>query len=429
MTRGRRIAVAGVLVLATVVLLVAVLSTWVKRQALDTKNWTNTSSQILESKNVQAALGAYLVNQLFTNVDVAGQLQQSLPSQFQALAGPAAGGLRQVADRAAPRLLARPRVQDAWQLANENAHRQLLRILNGGGPVVSTTGGEVVLDLSALVTALAGDVGLGQKVSGALPPNTGKLTIMRANQLKTAQDVAKGIRHLSIISAIVAFVLYALAIFLARGPRRRLTLRTTGWCFFGVGLFCLLVRRIGGDWIVDGLVRADSVKPAAHDTWNIATGLLRAISLAFVIYGLVIVAAAWLAGPTRSAQAVRRACAPSMRDHPARVYAVVGFAYLLVLLWGPTPALRHIVPILIIAALIVLGVELLRRQAAREFPDAQAGDATANLRAWWAARRGHPAPDAGNGHVRDLERLASLRDTGALTDEEYATEKGLLLKS
>jgi len=90
MTRGRRIAVAGVLVLATVVLLVAVLSTWVKRQALDTKNWTNTSAQILESKNVQAALGAYLVNQLFTNVDVAGQLQQTLPSQFQALAGPAA---------------------------------------------------------------------------------------------------------------------------------------------------------------------------------------------------------------------------------------------------------------------------------------------------------------------------------------------------
>jgi len=122
MTRGRRIAVAGVLVLATVVLLVAVLSTWVKRQALDTKNWTNTSAQILESKNVQAALGAYLVNQLFTNVDVAGQLQQTLPSQFQALAGPAAGGLRQIADRAAPRLLARPRVQDAWRLSNENAH-------------------------------------------------------------------------------------------------------------------------------------------------------------------------------------------------------------------------------------------------------------------------------------------------------------------
>jgi hypothetical protein len=118
-----------------------------------------------------------------------------------------------------------------------------------------------------------------------------------------------------------------------------------------------------------------------------------------------------------------------MREHPWRVYAAAGFVYLLVLLWGPTPALRHIVPILIIAALIVLGIEVLRRQTAREFPDAQVGDATANLRAWWAARRGHRAAEAADPHVRDLERLASLRDTGALTDEEYAAQKGLLLKS
>jgi hypothetical protein len=428
MTRGRRIAVAGVLALAVITLLVAVLSTFVRRQALDTNNWTNTSTQVLQNENVQAALGAYLVDQLFTNVDVAGELRQQLPSQFQALAGPAAGGLRQVADRAAPRLLARPRVQDAWRLANENAHRQFLRILNGGGTVVSTNNGEVVLDLRALVTQLAGTVGLGDRAASALPADAGRLVIMRADQLKTAQNVAKGIRHLSIISTIVSFVLFGLAIFLARG-RRRLTLRTTGWCFFGVGLFCLLVRRLAGGWIVDALVRAESVKPAANDTWDIATGLLRAIALAFVIYGLLVVAAAWLAGPSRSAQAVRRALAPGMRDHPWRVYAGVGLVYLLVLVWAPTPAFRHIVPILIVAALLALGVELLRRQTAREFPDAQAGDAMANLRAWWAARRGHPAAEAGNGHVKELERLAYLHDTGALTDEEYTKEKGLLLQA
>src|SRR5690349_10455410 len=428
MTRGRRIAVAGVIVLATILLMVAVLSTFVRRQALDTNNWTNTSSQILESKHVQAALGAYLVDQLFSNIDVAGDLRAQLPTQLQGLAGPAAGGLRQVADRAAPQLLARPRVQDAWRLANRNAHKQFLRILNGGGPVVKTNNGVVALDLHALVSQLGGNVGLADKVNSALPASAGTLVIMKADQLKTAQNVAKGLRHLSIISTVLAFVLYGLAIFLARG-RRRIELRTTGWCFFGAGLSFLLVRRMGGNWIVDGLVRSDAVKPAAHDAWNIGTGLLRAIALAFVIYGLLIVLAAWLAGPSRPARAVRRALAPSMRDHPWRVYAGVGLAYLLVLVWGPTPAFRHIVPILIVAALLVLGIELLRRQTAREFPEARAGDATANLKAWWAARRGHPVAEAGNGHIKDLERLAYLHDTGALTDEEYATQKGLLLQA
>ena len=43
-----------------------------------------------------------------------------------------------------------------------------------------------------------------------------------------------------------------------------------------------------------------------------------------IVYGLVIVAAAWLAGRTRSATAIRKAMAPSLRDSPALAYLVVG---------------------------------------------------------------------------------------------------------
>jgi hypothetical protein len=102
---------------------------------------------------------------------------------------------------------------------------------------------------------------------------------------------------------------------------------------------------------------------------------------------LVIVTAAWLAGPTRAAVAVRRALAPSLREHPARVYAAVAGVYLLVLLWGPTPALRSPIPILLIAALLVVGIELLRRQADAEFPGAREGDAMQRFRDWNDARR------------------------------------------
>ena len=84
---------------------------------------------------------------------------------------------------------------------------------------------------------------------------------------------------------------------------------------------------------------------------------------------------------------MRRALAPTFRDHPLRVYGIAGVLYLLVLLWGPTPALRSLIPILIIAALLALGIELLRRQAAREFPDAHAGDTVARMRVWLDTRR------------------------------------------
>jgi hypothetical protein len=112
-----------------------------------------------------------------------------------------------------------------------------------------------------------------------------------------------------------------------------------------------------------------------------------------VIYGIVIVVAAWLAGPTSSAVGIRRALAPTLRDHPVRVYGTAAVLYLLVLLWGPTPALRQPIPILIIAALLALGIELWRRQTMREFPEAHAGDATARMRHWLDTRRGRAAAD------------------------------------
>jgi hypothetical protein len=458
--RRRRGLVAAVLTLAVVIGLVAVVSTWVNRQALNTNNWTNTSSRLLADPRVQDAVGAYLVNELFSNVDVAARLRTALPTQAQGLAGPASAGLRELATRAAPELLARPRVQDAWRQANRAANKQLLQILNGGSGAVSTANGEVVLDLRALVDQLAASLGFQQQLASArakvtpsqragargavqqkvgitLPPSTGKLVILRSAQLKTAQNIAKGIRHLAIISTAVTFALFALAVWLARGWRR-LALRSVGWCFVGLGIFALLVRRLGGNWVVDTLVKAESVRPAAHDTWSIGTSLLRAIAIALVIYGLLIVLSAWLAGPTRPAVATRRALAPSLREHPIRVYGAVALVYLLVLVWGPTPAFRHLIPVLLIAALLVLGVEVLRRHAAQEFPDAQAGDTMRGLRGWYDARRGHapatesgqqPAGGAGNGaRLEQLERLATLHDSGALTDEEYSAQKGLLLQ-
>jgi hypothetical protein len=377
--RRHRWLVAGIFTLAVITGLVAILSTYVKRQALDTGNWTNTSTQLLASKNVQSSLGAYLVNELFTNVNVAGALEQRLPAQFDGLAGPLSGGLRQVADRAAPRLLARPRVQDAWAVANRTAHKQFLNIINGGGNTVSTQKGEVVLNLSSLVDQLASTVGLESQVGAvrqkvSLPPSTGQLVVMKSKQLQTAQDIAKAIKGISIIFTILSLGLFALGVWLAQGWRR-VALRTTGWCFFGLGLLVLTVRRLAGNAIVDRLVKTESVKPAAHDAWMIGTSLLRAIALAFVIYGLVIVVAAALAGPTRWAVSSRRLLAPQFREHPGRIWAAAGFIYLLVLLWGPTPALRHIVPILIIGALLALGIELLRRQVLEEHPEAPADGA------------------------------------------------------
>ena len=458
--RSHRVLVRVLFAVAVVTGLVWMFALWANRQALNTDNWVDTSSKLLANQNIQNALGAYLVDQLFTSVNVQQQLQNVLPPQAQAVAGPAAAGLRQLADARAPVLLARPKVQDAWQSANRAAHKELLTILNGGTNTVSTHNGEVVLNTRALVSQLAANLGIQQQVSAAqqklqggtgakarqtaqqklgitLPPATGQLVIMKSNQLSTAQDVAQGIRHLAIILGVVTLGLFALAVWLARGWRRQ-ALRATGWCFIGLGVVVLFARNEVGNHVVASLAKAKSVEPAVQSAWSIGTSLLYGIAVAAVIYGVVIVAGAWLAGSTRPATAIRRAMAPSMREKPGMVYASVAFVYLLVLLWGPTYATKKLWGIILLGALLALGVEMLRRQTVREFPDAQPGDATARMRAWYAGARGRggeAAADGGAAKVSvesrfdELDRLAALHDKGVLSDAEFDAQKTLILNS
>ena len=410
--RAHRFLVPVLLVLATIIGIAATFAVWVNRQALNTSNWSSTSGKILEDKKVQTALSAYLVHELFSNVNVSADLQKVLPAQLQPLAGPAAAGLQQLAGTVAPKVLASPQAQAAWVQANVAAHKELLKVLNGGGPVVSTGSGVVTLNLHTLVSQLAATLGVSSQVAAVqsklqgstgasaraaaqkklgitLPPANGQLVIMRSNQLKTAQDIASAVKNLAIVLPALAILLFALAVYLARGRRRR-TLRTSGWCFVLIGVVLLLIRRIGGNAVVNGLVKVPSNKPAVHDVWNIGTSLLQGIAVAMIVYGIVIVAAAWLAGPTRPATATRKFLAPSLRQSPAVAYAVVGAVLLLVVLWGPTPAFRNVWWILVFVVLLALGVTMLRRETAREFPGIAHGQALPDVPAQQADAHADP---------------------------------------
>src|SRR5262249_34053247 len=157
----------------TLVAFLATFSVWVNRQALNTDNWVNTSTRLLENKQIQEQLATFMVSQLYANVDVEEELAKALPPQAKALAGPAAGGLRQLAQRVSERALAAPRFQALWAEANRGAHEALLRILDGGGSFASTGNGEVTLHLGTLISEVGRQVGLPEALVEKVPPEAG----------------------------------------------------------------------------------------------------------------------------------------------------------------------------------------------------------------------------------------------------------------
>src|SRR4051812_17969204 len=220
-TPARRITATVLVVLASLVAFLAIFAIWANRQLLNTDNWTAASSKLLANPVIRNQVGDYLVDQVYANVDVAGELRAALPPRLQPLAAPAAGGLRNLAETQVKKMLARPRAQLAWENSNRQAHLLLLKTLEGGGPNVSTTNGRVVLNLKSLLQESEQRIGIGGRAARLLPASAGQLEVLRSDQLSTAQTAFRVLKPLPIVLVALSLALFGTALAVGRGWRRR----------------------------------------------------------------------------------------------------------------------------------------------------------------------------------------------------------------
>jgi hypothetical protein len=448
MSRARRRTVKALVVLGSAFAFLSAFAIWTERQALNTDDWVQTSDRLIENPTIRAAVGEYLVDQLYANVDVKKAVKDILPGETKELAGPLSGGLRRFAPEGADEVLQTSTAQDLWQDANRTAHEQLLAVLEDDKEAVSTDEGEVTLELGGLLTSLAEEVGIGEQLAEQVPPDAGEVTILRSDDLRTAQDIAVAIKGLAIVLTLLTFLCFGLAIYLSREARWVTVL------FCGVGL------------IAAGVVDDQSIEPAAEEAWSIATSLMISIATTAIVVGALLIAAGWLASPTGPARRARRTMTPVLRDYPAYVYSALAVLVGLYFITAPIQNLRSFLTALAVAGLAAFGIHELRKQGCEENPDLSLDDVFGPTRdamvgAVKSANIGErveetasklrevrlPGSDRGDEgatkpagvgggdgpvdpeevRLRRLERLGDLHAKGLLTDEEFASEKSRLL--
>jgi hypothetical protein len=368
MTRRRKIAVWTLVGLASLLTLVSSLTVWTKRQLLDTNAWTNTSSEMLADPAIRSAVSNRLVDGLFQRVDVAAELRTQLPPAAQNAAPAIASGLQTAAVRATDAFLTTARAQALWENANRRAHATLVKVLEGKNVRnLTTANGEVVLDIRPLLARIASRLGIEDKLAARASPTTGQIVLLRSDQLAAAQDAVQAFNRLSTFVALAALALYGGAIALARGQRRSV-LEVSGASLVVVGLIVLIVQRVAGNQIINSLVKTRANREPIHHAWLLETAMLRDIAVALIVYGVLALVAGWLAGPSRPAVAVRRFLAPMFRRSALIPQGIGLVLFLMFLAWGPNSGSRRLLGIVILAALVSFGIEVLRRQTIREFP-------------------------------------------------------------
>ena len=421
MTRRRKIAVWVLIVVSTVVLLIGSLTVFVKREVLDTNNFTASTTELMRNPKVQSALATFLVDQIYENVDVKADLQKQLPSNLKGLAGPAAAALNDYGTRAATRLLATNAVINLVQRATRLAHAQFLRIVDGK----PGAGQKVYLQLRPVVLKLASRLGLEQQVSARLPADAGRFLVLNDENgtIDTVRQSVKLVRALSLFLLIVVVALYAAAIWLARGWRREAILRCGAGVLI-VGLLLFVIRSVLQGVLLDALVGQRPARPAVTAAYLILTKLLMAIAWTAVAVGLITVVLAFLAGPSRAARAFRAFAAPGLVRHPWIAWGIDAGAILLILIAAPIDDWNKLISRFVTFAVIIGLTEAIRRRAAEEHPDG--GWRWDDMETPWKRTPASATAPAGDA-VGQLERLSALHDQGALTTEEFDRMKAAVV--
>jgi hypothetical protein len=364
-SRGRLVGARVLLVVGVLLTVVSILSTYVKREALDPGRFKQTSQELIANPAIQQQVAATLVDAFNSNVDVQAELESKLPPKLQGLAAPLAGISSGLVDQLASQLVTRPKVQDAFVEISSLSQKQFVALLHGDTRAVQTSNGNVVVDLRPLVLKLGDRFGFVQNLAAKIPQDSARITILKSQDLKTAQTVTHWLEQIANYVWILALACWAGAIWLARG-RRRQEVRALGIGIVAVGILVILARWLAGKYLVNHLVVSDTVKPAAGDAWNIITQALAAAGWVALAIGVLVTVGAWLVGPGGRATAARAASAPFLAGTwPAWGAFAVG---MLLLIWILPLQMFRTTAVLVVAG--VVGFALLRRQVAAETGEA-----------------------------------------------------------
>jgi hypothetical protein len=269
---------------ASILIFLSALAIWADEQGLDTNRWTATSTKLLENDDVRHEVARFLVRQVIARTllkDVVADLE-SQPGGQERVAR-----LRAIAVEKLEAFLGTPTGRELWRQANRDAHRQLMRVIVHDDPR------PVVLELGTLARSISRQGGVIAQLAGAIPPDVGRVVVLRTHRVETAQTAARVIVALTPLLLIGAAALALVALGLARDRGPVVVALGLGAALAGAAV--LILREFGGRYVVHGLVRVESARPAGDAAWSIGTSLMPDVAIPLIAAGggLALAALAW----------------------------------------------------------------------------------------------------------------------------------------
>jgi hypothetical protein len=321
---GWRTPVATLLiVLGCLLAPVSVLGVWSANQVSNTSRYVATVEPLIHDPAIQNALTDKITLQITHRLNVVGYANQaasSLNSHFprvstliRALAGSLASGIDGFIHTQVHKIVTSSAVANAWVQVNKVAHAQIVKVLSGqGGSAVSTSNGQVILDLAPFINIVKQDlVKRGLSIVSKLPPIHVTIALFSSKSLVQAQTLYRLINTLKWVLPFLSLVLIALGVYVARGHRRALIGAGLGFAGSMVVLAALLAifRTVYLNSVPNSILPSD----AAAAAYDIMVRFIKEGLRVLLVVGLVVAIGAFFFGPSVTATATRGGFVSSLR--------------------------------------------------------------------------------------------------------------------
>jgi len=297
---------------------VAVLGVWAGNEVSDTGRWVATVEPLIHDPAIQNVLTDKITTEITNRLNVTGTIDQAsaqlndrgltrISSLLNSFGPQIASSVTGFIHSTVHRVISGPRVAKLWVRVNTTAHQAVVQVLSGqGNGAISTSNGQITLNLGPFIAVVKQDlVAHGFALASNIPPISPTVALFQAKDLGKAQAGYRLITTLKIVLPILALVLLAAGVWVARGRRRALI-----WAALGLAA-SMLVLAIG--LLIARSIYLNSVPPtvlpgdAAAAAFDAMVYFIRVGLRVVLAVGLVVAIGAFITGPSRAAIQTRSA--------------------------------------------------------------------------------------------------------------------------
>jgi hypothetical protein len=313
--RWRSVVATLLIVIGCILAPISVVAIWTKNLVTDTDRYVATVQPLASDPAIQSAIADKITAEIFMHLDVAGVTNQAVDAlaerglpplvanQLHALSEPLASGVEGFVRTEVGKVVASDTFRDAWLTANRAAHQALVAALTGQTREGITIENDTVsINLGPLIQEVKQRlIDRGFELASRIPNVNPSFVLVQSDYIARARGAFNLLNAIGTWLPVVALILLAAGIYVAKGHRR--ALMGVGLGLAGgmvvLALALALFRTIYLNELPLGVLTRDAAA-AFYDT------LVRFLRLGLrtvLVFGLVIALAGFFTG--RSITAVR----------------------------------------------------------------------------------------------------------------------------